>query len=120
MHQTEKIKQLRALTAADPDDALGWFMLGTALVQEVAETAPEEAGAGLYKEAAAALERCIARNPKHTAAYRWLGDAQRKAGHATQAADTYRQAIRIAEETGDLQVAREARAWLANLARTPE
>jgi uncharacterized protein HemY len=104
MDWREKIKALRRMSEEDPADPLTFFMLGS-----------EELRAGQFPEAAHSLSRCLELNPRHTAAIRLLGDAYRGMGETGKARATYERAIAAAEQTGDLQVAKEARAWLKRL-----
>lgn len=104
MDSVDKIDQLRAMLNADPADALGWFLLGTELLRS-----------GDPAAAADALARCLTLTPRHTAACKLLGDAHRKAGAPDAAREAYNRAVTLADETGELQVAREARALLAKL-----
>ncbi len=105
MDTLAKIEQLRELAAADPGDYVTFFMLGA-----------EEIHAGFYRDAVQSLERCLALKPTHTAGVRMLGDAWRHLGDAAKAREYYERAIEVAEQTGDLQVAREARAFLRKMA----
>lgn len=104
MDHQEKIRQLQAMAIEDPGNELTWFMLGS-----------EQLAAGQYPEAAESLKRCLALSPDHTAAIRKLADSYRQMGELDQARASYQAAIDKAEETGDLQVAREARAFLKKL-----
>ena len=101
MEREDKIRQLRELVADDPADALTWFMLGGELLH-----------AGEPLEAAEALRRAVEIAPDHTASWRRLGDAWLAADRRAEAEAAYRSAIETAERTGDLQVAKEARALL--------
>lgn len=104
MDRDEKIQQLESMTQADPTDPLAFYLLGN-----------EYLHAGRWAGAVAAFERCLALNPDHTAAVRLAADACRKSGDTAGAAAWYRRAIETAERTGDLQVAKEARAFLKKL-----
>lgn len=109
MDHKQKIAQLRQLLQFDPDDSLTWYLLGNELLHD-----------DQFQPAAEALHKALQLNPDHTAAMRRLGDAYRQQGRTRQARDAYEQAIALAERTGDLQVAREARAFLKKIERQPD
>jgi tetratricopeptide (TPR) repeat protein len=104
MDSLDKIAQLRAMADADPADPLTFFLLGSELLH-----------VGRYPAAAAAFDRSLSLNPTQPAAARLLGDAHRKGGDAKAAVAAYKRAIELAESTGDLQVAKEARVFLNRL-----
>ena len=106
MDNTEKIRQLEQMLAAAPDDALACFLLGR-----------EYAEAGRHEDAAGVLERCVQLNPAHTAAYRFWGDALRKAGDTARAREVLEAGIGVADETGELQSGREMAALLNRIAK---
>jgi Flp pilus assembly protein TadD len=104
MDSPEKLAALEQMAAESPDDALIHFMLGS-----------QQMLAGQYAEAATSLTRCLELNPDHTAAARLLGDAWRKQGKNDEAREAYARTIEIAERTGELQAAKEARALMRKL-----
>jgi Flp pilus assembly protein TadD len=105
MDALEKVAQLKAMAEADPLDPLTFYMLGA-----------EQLHAGLAADAVNSLRSALALNPDHTAAVRLLGDVYRRLGRLEEARAAYEHAIVVAERTGDLQVAKEARAFLRKLA----
>jgi cytochrome c-type biogenesis protein CcmH/NrfG len=104
MDPEEKIRRLEAMAAEDPADALTWFMLGS-----------ERLRVRLDAGAAEAFRRSRALKPEQPAAARLLGDALRRSNRLDEARAAYEAAVRLAEATGDLQVAKEARVFLARL-----
>jgi Flp pilus assembly protein TadD len=104
MEADDKLQSLQTMADQEPDDPLIWFMLGSELLRR-----------GLNEEALGPLQRCLELNPDQTAAWRLLGDAHRRGGAPAQARQAYEAAIEVAERTGDLQVAKEARAFLSKL-----
>jgi uncharacterized protein HemY len=100
----DKIKQLEQLTRDDPSDALAFYMLGTELLR-----------ADRSEAAAEALRHALHLDPRRAPVARMLGDALRRLGQNAEAREVYQRAIDLAEASGDLQVAREARALLAKL-----
>jgi Tfp pilus assembly protein PilF len=104
MDRQSRIESLRKLADEDPSDALTFFMLGTERLRD-----------GQSAAAADDFLRCLEIDPRHTAAVRLLADAYRQMGEVDQARETYQRAIEVAEQTGDLQVAKEARALLRKL-----
>ena len=65
-----RIQQFRKMAADDPNNELGHFSLGKALLD-----------AGQHQEAAQSLQRVLALNPNIGKAYQLLADAQVKTGH---------------------------------------
>jgi tetratricopeptide (TPR) repeat protein len=104
MDNDAKIATLQRLTDANPGDHLTWFMLGRELLH-----------GEQFDPAAAALARCCALKPDYTAAWRFQGDALRKAGRAEEALAIYRRGIEVSVETGDLQTGKEMRVFVAKL-----
>lgn len=104
MDRKEKIEELKRLAELDPADPLTFFLLGS-----------EHLRLGAWDESIEAFTRSLQLNPDHTAAIRLLADAYRLAGWSDQARKMYELAIQTAERTGDLQVAKEARALLKKL-----
>ena len=66
---------------------------------------------GKEKEALAAFERCLARDPENSDSIFFLAHALELAGQTTQAEELYRQGIKIAPDYADLQLGL-ARIWL--------
>ncbi len=104
MDHEEKIKRLKDLAAADPNDPLTFFLLGRELM-EVAR----------FEDAAQALEKTVQLNPEYTAAYRYLGDSHRMAGNNARAREIYEAGIAVSEATGDLQAGKEMKVFLRKL-----
>ena len=100
----DRIEALREIVAADPDDGLSRFMLGQELLK-----------AGCAGEAVEHLEAAIRLTPDRTAAYRHLGVALEKAGRVAEARDVFRRGLDVAEETRDLQTAKEIQVFLKRL-----
>lgn len=108
MDATEKIKRLEALLEKDPSDHLAHFLLGREYLE-----------AARFDDAARVLQQCVEMNPQFTAAYRFLGDAHRKAGRNKEAVITYELGIGVAQETGDLQAGQEMQVFLKKLESDP-
>lgn len=104
INPSDRIESLRAILAADPADGLAWQMLGSEYLR-----------AGEFAQAASALEQAVQHQPMLAAIWKLLGDAYRKTENPEQARRAYTQAIEIAETTGDLQAAKEARALIRKL-----
>lgn len=100
----EKIARLEALVALDPDDYLGYFLLGKLYLDT-----------DQYVRAAETLEKCVALKPDYSAAWRFCGDSWRKAGDLAKARATYERGIVVAEANGDLQTVKEMKAFLLRL-----
>ena len=101
---TDRLQTLRDIVAADPEDALGRFMLGRELFDQ-----------GVFVEAVAELEAAVRLNPDHTASWRWYGQALEASGRVDESLATYRRGIEVAEKTRDLQTGKEMKVFLARL-----
>jgi Fe-S cluster biosynthesis and repair protein YggX len=85
-----RIDQFRKMAEADPDNELGHFSLGRALLE-----------AGQFDEAAKSFQKTIALNPNIGKVYQFLADAQLKTGHRDYAIETLQTGIRTAHKRGD-------------------
>jgi Tfp pilus assembly protein PilF len=63
------------------------------------------------------LRAAVEKDPKYSAAWKMLGQALAAAGRNDDATSAYREGIRIAEEKGDIQSAREMGVFLKRLQR---
>ena len=88
--QQERIAQFRKMANDDPDNELGHFSLGKALMD-----------AGEQGEASASFERTIVLNPQLSKAYQFLGACYAKIGKRDLAVDTLRRGYAVAEDRGD-------------------
>ena len=68
-----------------------------------------------YADAAQHLRKAVELDPNYSAAWKLLGKALTEAGDATQAMQTYRQGIEVAEKKGDKQAAKEMTVFLKRL-----
>jgi uncharacterized protein HemY len=100
----DKIKQLENLVEADPEDHLGFFMLGKLYLDTKQ-----------YEEAASRFERCLELKPDYSAAWRFAGDAHRLADQREKAREVYERGIEVANANGDLQTVKEMQAFLRKL-----
>ena len=100
----DRIKALESLLARGPDTALLRFSLGNACLQD-----------GQFAEAIAHLQRATEIDPNYSAAWKLLGKAQMEAGLPDAAAHTYTEGIKVAEQRGDVQAAKEMRVFLKRL-----
>jgi Fe-S cluster biosynthesis and repair protein YggX len=85
-----RIEQFRKMTEADPNNELGHFSLGKALVE-----------ASRFQEAAKPLSRALALNPALSKAYQLLGDAWAKQGDTAKAVEILTRGVLVADEQGD-------------------
>lgn len=92
----ERIESLRLLVAEEPEDALGHFMLGQEL-----QRVPNP------PEAEACFRRVIELDREYTAAYKGLARCLVQAGNLEEAAEVVARGLAVAEQTGDLQTAKE-------------
>lgn len=89
----QRIAQFENMTAADPDNDMAHFSLGSAYLQ-----------AGRAAEAAQRFERVIELNADMSKAYQLAGEAMIEAGHEDRAVEVMEQGWRIAATRGDLLV----------------
>ena len=98
------IENLEALLAKGQDNALLRFGL-----------ANEYLKLGKLEVAIGHLKRCVAHDPKYSAAWKRLGKALADTGRSDEAIAAYERGIRVAEEKGDVQAAREMTVFLKRL-----
>jgi Tfp pilus assembly protein PilF len=68
-----------------------------------------------YGKAIAHLREAISKDPKYSAAWKLLGEALAASGEDAEAVAAYEQGIRVAEEKGDVQAAKEMGVFLRRL-----
>ncbi|MEO0650523.1 MAG: hypothetical protein AAFZ65_07595 [Planctomycetota bacterium] len=93
-----------ALLAAEPDDTTLLYGLGRKLLTD-----------GHPARAEPHLAHCVEVDPGYSAAWRELGRARTETGDSHGARVALTKAIEVAGEKGDLQVAKEAKVFLARL-----
>jgi predicted Zn-dependent protease len=98
------IGNLEALLARGQDNALLRFGL-----------ANEYLKLGKNEIAIGHLRKAIAHDPKYSAAWKRLGKALAETGRTADAIQAYEEGIRVAEEKGDVQAAREMQVFLKRL-----
>jgi Fe-S cluster biosynthesis and repair protein YggX len=103
-----RIEQFRKMANDDPNNELGHFSLGKALLD-----------AGQHQEAAQSLQRVLALNPNIGKAYQMLADAQVKTGHKELAIETLKNGINTAHKRGDLMPRNEMSTMLKQLGVEP-
>lgn len=89
-NQQERIAQFRKMASDDPENELGHFSLGKALMD-----------AEQFGDAVPALERTLALNPHFSKAYQLLGSCFIKLGQKDQAIKALREGLSVADERGD-------------------
>src|SRR5215218_8563324 len=87
----ERIERFRTMAEADPQNELGHFSLGRALMD-----------AGQFEEAIESLKRAVAINPNLSKAYQMIGQSQVKLGKPNEAVATMTEGVRIADARGDV------------------
>lgn len=85
-----RIEQFRKMAEADPENELGHFSLGRALLE-----------AGQLDEAAKSFQKTIALNPNIGKVYQLLAEVQLRTGHRDYAIETLQTGIRTAHRRGD-------------------
>ena len=103
-----RINQFRKMASDDPNNELGHFSLGKALLD-----------AGQHQEAAQSFQRVLALNPNIGKAYQLLADAQLKLGQREFAVETLQRGIQTAHNRGDLMPRNEMSTILKGLGVEP-
>ncbi len=99
-----RIEQFRKMAEADPENELGHFSLGRALVD-----------GGRFAEAIPSLQRSIQLNAQNSRAYQLLGLAQKQVGDRAGAVRTLRKGFEVAHARGDLMPRNEIATLLKEL-----
>jgi len=99
-----RIQQFANMVEADPDNELGHFSLGKALLD-----------AGRFSEAVRPLQRTLQLNPTYSKAYHLLGRAQLESGLRQEALVTLKRGYEVAAERGDVMPRNEIATLLAEL-----
>lgn len=99
-----RIEQFRKMTQADPENELGHFSLGRALLDS-----------GDVAGAIASFQRVIQLNPNIGKVYHLLAQAQLKLGHREQAIATLKLGVKVAHSRGDLMPKNDMLKMLAEL-----
>ncbi len=71
-----------------------------------------------FDNAAIHLKKAIEHDHSHTASWKLLGKAYSELGNPDEAIETYTQGIKLAEEKGDLQAAKEMTVFLKRLLKS--
>lgn len=100
------LENLEAMLAAGEDNTLLRFGLGQAYLN-----------LAQYDRAVLHLEKCLEFDPGYSAAWKLLGKAHAALQQVDQAMTAYEQGIRVAEEKGDLQTAREIQVFRKRLTK---
>jgi Tfp pilus assembly protein PilF len=98
------IDNLEALLARGQDNALVRYGLGGEYLK-----------LDQFDQAAAHLRKAVEHDPKYSAAWKLLGKALAEAGRNEDAIKAYEAGIRVAEEKGDKQAAKEMMVFLKRL-----
>lgn len=99
-----RIGALESLLAQGQDGALLRYSLGS-----------EHLGSGDAAAAVVHLERAVALDPAHSAAWKLLGKARTALGDVPGAREAYQRGIAAAEARGDRQAEKEMRVFLKRL-----
>jgi Tfp pilus assembly protein PilF len=98
------LTKLEAMLAGGHDNALLRFSLGSEYLK-----------AGQPDRAVEHFRKCLQHDPKYSAAWKLLGQALADAGRRDDAVKVYEDGIRVAEEKGDKQAAKEMGVFLKRL-----
>lgn len=104
----ERIAQFENMAAADPENDMAHFSLGSAYLQ-----------AGRAAEAAASFEKCLELNPEMSKAYQLAGDAMIKAGWTDKAVAILNKGYEVAASKGDLMPKKAMADLLRSIGREP-
>ncbi|HOB75151.1 MAG TPA: Fe(2+)-trafficking protein [Phycisphaerae bacterium] len=104
----DRIEQFRRMAEADPQNELGHFSLGRALLD-----------AGRHQEAVTSFERVIEINPRNSRAYHLLAVARKEAGDKAAALAALRKGLEVAHERGDLMPRNDMAALMRELGEEP-
>ncbi len=104
----QRIAQFRKMANDDPDNELGHFSLGKALLEgeQVAE-------------AASSFQRTVELNPQFSKAYQLLASCHLKLGQRDQAKEVLRNGYKVADERGDRMPRDEMAKLLRELGEEP-
>jgi len=104
----ERIARFENMAAADPDNEMAHFSLGTAYLQ-----------ADRAAEAARSFQKCLELNPEMSKAYQLAGDAMIKAGWTDQAVETLNAGYEVAAKKGDQMPKNAIAELLRSIGREP-
>lgn len=101
------VDNLEAMLARGPDNALLRYGLGGEYLKlNQSDRAIEH------------LRRALELDPRYSAAWKLLGQAQVAAGRNDEAMAAYAEGVRVADEKGDVQAGKEMRVFLKRLSKT--
>jgi Tfp pilus assembly protein PilF len=98
------LDNLEAMLARGQDNALVRYGIGAEYLK-----------LNQFDKAAAHLRQAVEKDPKYSAAWKLLGKALADAGHNDEAIKAYEDGIKVAEEKGDKQAAKEMTVFLKRL-----
>jgi Tfp pilus assembly protein PilF len=98
------VDNLEAMLARGQDSALLRYSLGGEYLK-----------LDQFDKAAEHLRQAVTHDPKYSAAWKLLGKALAETGHNDEAIKAYEDGIRVAEEKGDKQAAKEMTVFLKRL-----
>ena len=98
------VANLEAMLARGQDSALLRYSLGSEYLK-----------VDQFDKAAEHLRKAVTKDPKYSAAWKLLGKALTDAGRHDEAIKAYEDGIKVAEEKGDKQAAKEMMVFLRRL-----
>lgn len=101
------IEQFERMLASGQDNALLRFGLGNAYLK-----------IGHPARAVEHLRAALAQDSRYSAAWKALGKALTETDQIDEAIKAYKEGIRVAEDKGDIQAAREMQVFLKRLGKT--
>ncbi len=106
--QQERIAQFRKMANDDPENELGHFSLGKALLE-----------AGEFGEASQSFERTLALNPQFSKAYALLATSLMKQARRDDALQVLREGYQVADDRGDNMPREEMAGLMRQLGAEP-
>src|SRR4051812_1550993 len=104
----EQIAQYRKMANDDPENDLGHYRLGKALLED-----------GQFEEAVRSLRRAVALNRDFSRAYQLLGQALMQANRRDEAISLLKEGYKVADERGDNLPREEMASLLTQLGEAP-
>jgi Tfp pilus assembly protein PilF len=98
------LDNLEAMLARGQDNALVRYGIGAEYLK-----------LNQFDKAAEHLRKAVEKDPQYSAAWKLLGKALADAGHHDEAIKAYEDGIKVAEEKGDKQAAKEMAVFLKRL-----
>jgi len=104
-----RVEQFRQLVKLDPNDAVSYYGLGSACLEE-----------GLWEEASESFKKALEIKPDYTAVYPLLAEALQKLGRMEEVKEILRKGLEVAERTRDMMPKQKMEGKLKGILRREE